>query len=65
MESDRGGKRKGANGGRGGWVRRVEESADPEHKRLVVGGGLEREHKGNKRQQVMRSSRGGVWDDEG
>jgi hypothetical protein len=39
----------------------VGEFADPEHKHLVVGGGLEREHKSNKRQQVMRSSRGGLW----
>ena len=45
MEMEAGGKLKGVNGGRGKRVRRVGEFADPEHRRLVVGQGLEREHK--------------------
>ena len=49
MEPDRGGKRRGVKDGRGQRVRRVGEFADPEHKRLIVGQGLEREHKSNKR----------------
>ena len=61
MEPDRGGKLKGVNGGRGKRVRRVGEFADPEHRRLVVGQGLEREHKSNKRFHTARSSRGGQW----
>ena len=61
MEPDRGGNLKGVNGGRGKRVRRVGEFADPEHRRLVVGQGLEREHKSNKRFHTARSSRGGQW----
>ena len=61
MEPDRGGKLKGVNGRRGKRVRRVREFADPEHRRLVVGQGLERKHKSNKRFHTARSSRGGQW----
>ena len=64
MEPDRGGKRNGVNGGRGKRVRRVGEFADPEHRRLVVGGGLERQHKSNKRQQksALESTNPAGWD---
>ena len=61
MEPDRGGKRKGENGGRSGRVHWAREYAGPEYRRLIFGEGLEREHKRNMRQQAMRSSRGGPW----
>ena len=60
MEPDGGGKRKGVNGGRSGRVQRVGEFTDPEHRRLVFGGGLERQHKSNKCRLVASSSRGGL-----
>ena len=42
----------------------MREFADPEHRRLVFGGGLERQHKSNKRRLAASSSRGGLagWD---
>ena len=40
MEPDRGGKRKGGNGGRSGRVHWAGEFADPKYRRLIFGEGL-------------------------
>ena len=61
MAEDRGGKRKGVNGGRGGRGHVSPWLLEPEHRQMIFGQGLEREHKSNKRIHTARSSRGGQW----
>ena len=48
-------------GGRSERVLTAGQCVEPEHRRLIFGQGLERQHKSNKRRQVATSSRGGLW----
>ena len=61
MAEDRGGKRKGVNGGRGGQVHLAGQFGETRHRRRIVGHTLEREHKRNLRRQAATASRGGLW----
>ena len=65
MAEDRGGKRKGVNGGRSGRVHWFGPFADREYRRQVFGADVERDQKSNKRRAIHCSSRGGLarWED--
>ena len=61
MEPDGGGKRKGMNGGRSAVARWRSALGVEQPSQRTERPAVKREHKSNKRQQVMRSCRGGLW----